>query len=83
MCERLGMAETPSPLKLWRKAQGLTLDEAAAKFGLSSKGYLSDIERGGRCSVAAALEIEKATEGAIAAATLNPDVALVEKARAA
>lgn len=77
------MAETPSPLKVWRKAQGLTLDEAAIKFGLASKGYLSEIERGGRCSVSAALEIEKATAGAIPAASLNPDVALVEAARAA
>ncbi|MBA3670265.1 MAG: helix-turn-helix transcriptional regulator [Sphingomonas sp.] len=77
------MADTFTPLAHWRKARGWTLDEAAAAFGLKSKGYLSEIERGERCSVAAALEIERVTDGVICASTLNPDVALVDKARAA
>ena len=69
-----------SQLRLWREARDLTLEDAAAKFGLESKGYLSEIERGGRCSVAAALKIEMATGGEICAATLSPDVAMVDKA---
>ncbi len=77
------MAETTSPLAQWRAALNWTLDEAASAFGIKSKGYLSEIERGGRCSVATALEIERVTEGVICASTLNPDVALVDKARAA
>jgi DNA-binding transcriptional regulator YdaS (Cro superfamily) len=81
MCEPSGMAK--SPLAQWRSDKGWTLDEAAEQFGIKSKGYLSEIERGGRCSVAVALEIERVTEGGISAASLNPDVALVDKARAA
>jgi hypothetical protein len=78
------MADGPkSPLRLWRETQGLTLEAAADRFGLESKGYLSEIERGGRCSVAVALDIERLTDGAICASTLNPDIALVDKARAA
>ena len=72
-----------SALTIWRKEQGLTLDRAAVQFGITSKGYLSDIERGGRCSVAVALNIERVTAGTIPAASLNPDVALVDQARAA
>lgn len=68
-------------LSEWRKGEGLSLEQAAAIIGLSSKGYLSEIERGGRCSVAVALTIERVT--GISAASLNPDVALVDKARAA
>ncbi len=86
MCERCGMADTPtlSPLTHWRKARGWTLEEAAKAFGIGSKGYLCDIERRTRrCSVAIALKIEDVTEGVICASTLNPDVALVDKARAA
>lgn len=83
MCEHSGMDEPKSPLRLWREEKSLTLDEAAAKFGLSSKGYLSEIENGGRCSVAVALKIEMETGGVISAGSLNPDVALVDKARAA
>lgn len=82
MCELHCMAET-SALAQWRSAKGWTLEEAATAFGIRSKGYLSEIERGGRCSVAVALEIERVTAGAICAATLNPDIALVDKARTA
>lgn len=67
----------------WRKRNGLSLEAAASMFGLNSKGYLSQIENGGRCSVALALDIERLTGGVINAASLNPDVALVDKARAA
>lgn len=73
------MKQSLSPLASWRKEQGLTLEAAAEKFGISSKGYLSEIEKGGRCSVTIALEIERVT--GIPAASLNPDVALVESAR--
>ena len=82
MCEPSSMKQR-SPLAQWRIDKGWTLDEAAEAFGIKSKGYLSELERGGRCSVATALEIERVTEGAICAATLNPDIALVDKARAA
>ncbi len=77
------MDTSPTPLAQWRAARDWTLDEAASAFGIKSKGYLSEIERGGRCSVAIALEIERVTGGEICASTLNPDVALVDKARAA
>lgn len=79
MCELCNMKQSPSPLAIWRKEQGLTLEGAAEKFGISSKGYLSEIEKGARCSVSIALEIERVT--GIPAASLNPDVALVELAR--
>ena len=72
-----------SPLTSWRTERGMTLDAAATAFGIKSKGYLSEIERGLRCSVATALEIERVTDGAICASSLNPDIALVDKARAA
>lgn len=81
MCEPEQMEK--SALTTWREARGLSLDEAAVQFGIKSKGYLSEIERGSRCSVAVALEIERVTHGAILAASLNPDVALVDKARRA
>jgi hypothetical protein len=82
MCERSEMAKRKALLD-WRASKGLSLEQAAAQFGLSSKGYLSEIERGARCSVAVALKIEQETGGVISAASLNPDVALVDKARAA
>jgi transcriptional regulator with XRE-family HTH domain len=82
MCEQERMSEQ-SELTKWRASKGWTLDEAASQFGIKSKGYLSEIERGGRCSVAVALEIERVTEGAIPASSLNPDIALIDKARAA
>jgi transcriptional regulator with XRE-family HTH domain len=81
MCEQLDMAE-PSPLTKWRSQKGWTLDEAAKAFGITSKGYLSEVERGQRCSVATALEIERVTDGAISADSLNPDVALVRRSAA-
>lgn len=82
MCEQFAMDE-PSALTSWRSDKGWTLDEAAAAFGIKSKGYLSEIERGQRCSVATALEIERVTGGAINAADLNPDIALMRRQAAA
>ena len=64
-----------------RKTLGLSQEEFAARVGLSSKSYVSEIEAGARCSVRVALEIERLSEGQIAAASLNPDVGLVEQAR--
>lgn len=58
----------------------LSLEAFAAELGLSSKGQVSEIERGARPSVRVALEIERLSEGAIDAATLNPDVARVRQA---
>jgi DNA-binding XRE family transcriptional regulator len=78
MCELNGMATTITEL---RAELGLTLEAFAERVGLSSKGYASELERGGRCSVKVALEIEKLSGGRIPAASLNPDVALVEAAR--
>lgn len=79
------MIETASQsLKQWRAANGITLSAAIDMFGMNSKGYLSDIENGKRpAPLALALEIERVTGGAVPAATLSPDVALVEAARAA
>lgn len=64
-----------------RKELGLTLDQMAEKLELTSKGYVSDIERTNRCSVKVALAIEELSGGRIAASSLNPDVALVEQSR--
>lgn len=77
------MSKTETPLRAWRKRQGLTLEQAAASFGLKSKGQLSEIENGGGASVPVALSIEEVTGGEIAASSLSRDVALVEQARAA
>jgi len=67
-----------------RKELGLSLTDFAERVGLSSKGYASQLERGEvTCSVKIALEIERLSNGRIAASGLNPDVALVEEAIAA
>lgn len=66
-----------------RKSLGLSQEEFAKAVGLTSKGYVSDLERADaapRCSVKVALEIERLSEGQIAADTLNPDVGLVRDA---
>ena len=65
-----------------RKELDLSLEAFARAVGLSSKGYASQLERGEvKCSVRAALEIEKLSGGRIQASSLNEDVALVEAAR--
>lgn len=59
-----------------RRELGDSLETFAAKVGLSSKGYLSCIERGtATCSVDVAINIERISGGRISAATLNADVA--------
>lgn len=73
-------AKPISPLTQWRKDKGWTLDQAAAAFGMKSKGQLSEIEGGGRCSVPLAMTIETVTDGAVHAHDLSPDVALVRQA---
>jgi len=65
-----------------RAELGMSLGDFARAIGLSSKGYVSELERGAvSCSVATALAIEKLSEGRIPARSLNDDVALVEEAR--
>lgn len=60
-----------------RKELGLTLDELAEQLGISSKGYLSQIERGViDCSLAIALRIEEFSGGRIDAASLSRDVSM-------
>lgn len=77
MWERFGM----DVLSL-RHELGLSQNEFAAKIGLTSKGHMSEIERGkAQPSVRVALEIERLSEGRLPAASLNDDVALVEKFR--
>lgn len=66
-----------------RKSLGLSQEEFAKAVGLTSKGYVSDLEKidaTPRCSVKVALEIERLSEGRIAADSLNPDVGLVRGA---
>lgn len=65
-----------------RKELGISQEEFARRLGLSSKGHISQLERGDvTCSVETALKIERLSDGRVSAASLNPDVALVERAR--
>lgn len=76
MCEPLAM-----DIASLRKELGLSLGEFAAKIGLSSKGQVSQLERGEvGCSVSVALAIEELSSRRIDAAKLNPDVARVRAA---
>lgn len=78
MCE-LWRMDIPS----LRKHLGLSHEAFAAALGLKSRGQAHDLEAGKRRpSVRVALEIERLSEGRISAASLNPDVALVEAFRA-
>lgn len=70
-----------TPIAALRRELGLTLEQFGAEIGLASKGNVSLIERGGRCSVKVALAIEALSKGKITAASLNTDVALVDSAR--
>lgn len=64
-----------------RSELGLSLEAFAQRLDLKSKGYVKDLESGrARPSVKVALDIEQLSDGRIAAASLNPDVALVEAA---
>lgn len=53
---------------------GFNLGQMCEALGLSSKGYLSTIERDNRCSLPVALRIEELSAGRIDAADLNEDV---------
>lgn len=64
-----------------RSEMGLSLEAFAERLGLKSKAYAHEIESTGKCTVRIALKIEELSEGRIAAASLNPDVGLVEAAR--
>lgn len=70
-----------STLTEHRKSMGLSQTELARAVGLKSPGSISDIENGKPASVGVALRIEAFFKGKVAAASLCPDVALVEKAR--
>jgi hypothetical protein len=65
-----------------RRELDLSLEGFGLAIGLASKGNVSLIERGGRCSVKVALAIEALSGGRIPAASLNTDVALIESVRA-
>ncbi len=75
------MTKPSTPVAKLRKDLELTLAQFADAIGLKSKGQAKDIERTGRCSVKVALEIERLSNGRIPAASLNPDVGLVDAAR--
>lgn len=62
-----------------RKEMGLSQEAFAKAVGLTSKSYVSELEKDGApaCSVRVALEIERLSSGRINAASLNPDVGLV------
>lgn len=77
MCEQLIMT-----IAEYRKHLGLTLDDFGALFGLSSKGYVSDVERRNKCPTKLALAIEAHSNGLVNAADLSKDVAAVRKAAA-
>jgi transcriptional regulator with XRE-family HTH domain len=55
----------------YRKERGLTLDDAAAQLGYSSKGHISGIETGAlRASLRLAFKIEAWSNGVISAVSL-------------
>jgi DNA-binding XRE family transcriptional regulator len=62
-------------IQAFRLELGLTQEQFAAKIGLSNKGSVSVIERGGPCSLSVAIAIERLSGGRINAASLNPCVA--------
>jgi transcriptional regulator with XRE-family HTH domain len=60
-------------LATYRKQRGLSQEDLAQHLGLSSKGYISNIEKGERAaSLHVALKIEAWSEGAVPAASLSP-----------
>ncbi len=63
-----------------RKELNLSQEQFAQRVGLASKGYVSELERDGSCSVRVALEIERLSDGRIPAEGLNPDVGRVRQA---
>lgn len=64
-----------------RAEMGLSQQAFAELVGLSSKGHVSQIERGEtKASVMVALKIEEISSGRISADDLNSDVRLVRSA---
>lgn len=74
-----------TPIRKLRDSMSLSQEDFARVVGLTSKGYVSDLETADepRCSVKVALEIERLSEGQITADSLNPDVGLVRGAEPA
>ena len=68
-------------LSAHRQAKGLTLAQCATELGLSAKsvGWLSDIENGKRdASLRLALRIERWSDGAVTAASVNAEIRATE-----
>lgn len=70
------MQTTDFSIRDLREELKLNLEAFAAEVGVSSKGYMSRIERGEPCSVKVALAIEAISGGRIDAAGLCEDVRL-------
>lgn len=64
----------PSPIAIYRKNEGLTLEAFAALVG-KSKGHMHEVETTMKCTAKLALDIERATNGEINAASLNDEIA--------
>lgn len=63
-------------LASYRKQLGLSQESCARALGVTSKGYISDIESGARhASLRLALKIEQWSGGAVDAASVNPLIA--------
>lgn len=65
----------------YRDKHGLSLEAFGALVG-KSKPHIHEIERTMRCSAKLALDIERATNGAVNAAHLNDEIASARKAAA-
>ena len=69
-------------IKTLREQRGLSVGDLATILGMSSRGRLSEMERGIKpVPVHLALKIETWSGGLIKAGDLNKDVAVVERAR--
>lgn len=68
-------------LSEWRKEHGLSLEAVASKLD-KSKGHLHAVEKDGYATARLALDIETLTNGAVDAASLNPEVRQARKAAA-
>ncbi|MGZ8370607.1 MAG: helix-turn-helix transcriptional regulator [Caulobacteraceae bacterium] len=66
----------PTPLTKYRKSLGLSQAGFAKMFGLSSKSYISDLERGRQeVPLKLALEIQQVSKGTVPAASICPAAA--------
>jgi transcriptional regulator with XRE-family HTH domain len=65
----------------YRAKHGLSLEALALKLG-KSKGHLHAVEKDGYATARLALDIESLTEGAVDAATLNPEIREARRAAA-